>query len=118
MEIPKRGEIWVVQLDPAIGSEIKKTRPAIIMSNNINNEHSDTVTVIPITSSTQTIYPFEIVLHAGEGGLKYESKAKANQIRTIDKRRLVEVMGAISAEKISALEHALALHLDLNIGKM
>lgn len=115
MKTPKRSEIWIVQLDPTIGSEISKMRPAIIISNNINNEYSDTITVIPITSSSQTIYPFEIFLKAGDGGLKYDSKAKANQIRTIDKRRLVEMIGSLSMDKISELESAIAIHLDLSI---
>jgi mRNA interferase MazF len=114
MKIPKRGEIWIVNLDPTTGSEIKKTRPAVIVSNDVNNKHSDTVTVIPVTSSTPKIYPFEVALPAGEAGLKHDSKAKANQIRTIDKRRLVHLIGSISESKISELEHAIAVHLDMS----
>jgi mRNA interferase MazF len=57
MKTPKRGEIWVVNLDPTVGSEISKKRPAVIISNDINNVNADTVTVIPVTSSTQKIYP-------------------------------------------------------------
>ncbi len=113
MQTPKRGDIWIVQLDPTMGSEIKKTRPAVVVSNNTNNEYSDTATVVPITSSTGTIYPFEISILSGEGGLKYDSNAKANQIRTVDKHRLTELIGFLSDKKVVELERAIAVHLDL-----
>jgi mRNA interferase MazF len=113
MKIPKRGDIWVVNLDPAVGSEIKKTRPAVIISNDINNKHANTVTVVPVTSVTDKIYPFEILIPAGESGLKQDSKAKANQIRTIDKQRLIRSVGFLSPVKISELENAIAVHLDM-----
>lgn len=113
MKFPKRGDIWLVNLDPAIGSEIKKTHPAVILSNDINNEYADTVTVIPVTSASEKIYPFETLLLVGEGGLKQNSKAKANQIRTVDKKRLVRLIGSLPESKISELEYAVAVHLDM-----
>ena len=58
MDFPKRGEIWVVSLEPVIGHEIGKTRPALVISNNRNNQFADTITVLPITSKTEKIYPF------------------------------------------------------------
>ena len=109
----KRGEVWIVALDPTLGREIRKTRPAVVISNDINNEHSDTVTVIPITSSLPKVYPFEVSVSKGEGGMERDSKAKADQIRTIDKQRLVRCIGFLSTAKIRALEHALSIHLDI-----
>jgi mRNA interferase MazF len=114
MKIPKRGEIWIVNLDPTIGSEIRKTRPAIILSNNINNEYANTVTVIPVTSATKKIYPFETFIPAGEVGLKKDSKAKANQIRTVDKLRLVQSIGSLSDDKVTEIVRAVGIHLGVD----
>ena len=85
----RRGTIYWVQLDPTIGSEIKKTRPALIVSNDQNNQASSLVTVVPITSNAKLFGPFEVNLKNGSGGLKKPGKLKANQVRTIDKKRLV-----------------------------
>jgi mRNA interferase MazF len=85
----------------------------LIVSNDINNEYSSTVTILPITSKTERIYPFEIELHAGEGNLKESSKIKANQIRTIDKSRLLQKIGSISYKKMKDVEKAILIHLDI-----
>jgi mRNA interferase MazF len=114
---PRRGEIYLVCLDPTIGSEIRKTRPALIISNDINNQYAGTVTVIPITSSRGKIHPFEAVLPAGESGLFKKLKAKCNQIRTIDKKRLIRLVGKISSDKILDIENALRIHLDMYFNK-
>jgi len=111
----KKGGVYLVRLDPVLGAEIGKTRPAVIVSNDINNAHADTVTVIPITSNIDKIYPFEVVIPSGEGGLSKESKAKANQIRTIDKKRLYKYLGSISHKKMKELEAAVLLHLEIEI---
>lgn len=110
-----RGQIYWVQLDPSIGSEIKKTRPALVVSNDANNQFSDTVTVLPITSQTKAIHPFEVLLPAGVGGLKVASKAKANQIRSVDKRRLgTSPLGAVvDAAIIHRINKAIEIHLDI-----
>lgn len=113
MNNPRRGEVWIVAPDPTVGREIRKTRSAVIISNDINNEYSDTITVIPITSSRRKVYPFEVLLSTGEGGLGHGSKAKTDQIRTIDTQRLVRCIGSLSTAKIRELEHALAIHLDI-----
>jgi len=112
LEYPKRGEIYLVCLDPTIGSEINKTRPALIISNDINNKLSDTITVIPITTSTGKVYPFEVLLSA-ECGLPKSSKAKCNQIRTIDKKRLVRLIGTVSGKLLESVEKALRIHLGM-----
>ena len=103
---PKRGEIYLVSLDPTLGSEISKTRPALVISNNINNQYSDTITVIPITSFIKKIYPFESELPLGEGGLAKKSKTKCNQIRAIDKIRLVK-------SSMHEVEKAILIHLGM-----
>ena len=110
---PKRGEIYLVTLDPTVGAEISKTRPALVISNDINNQFSDTITVIPITSYVEKIYPFEVLLSPGESGLSKNSKAKCNQIRTIDKKRLIKSLGKINQEIIEAVEEATKIHLKM-----
>jgi len=109
----KKGEIYSANLDPTIGAEISKKRPVLIVSSDINNEYADTVTILPITSKTDRTYPFEIPLQAGEGNIKESSKIKANQIRTIDKSRLFQKIGAISADKLKDIEKAILIHLDI-----
>ena len=112
----RRGEIYWVQLDPTIGSEIKKTRPAMIVSNNQNNEASNLITIVPITSNTRLYGPFEVKLENGDGGLKKPGKLTANQIRTIDKRRLVggPLGPALSDELVNQVNHALKIHLSID----
>ena len=111
-----RGEIYWVQLDPAIGSEIKKTRPALVVSNDQNNEFSDLVSVLPITSQASKAHPFEVLLEAGQGGVKAKSKVKANQIRTVDKRRLsAKSLGApLSSDLMDQVAEALSIHLEID----
>ena len=112
---PERGEIYLVCLDPTVGSEINKTRPAVIISNDINNKVAHTVTVIPITSNVQNIYPFEAFLPSEDTGLVKNSKAKCNQIRTIDKKRLIRPLGRVSHERLEEIEKALLIHLGIYV---
>ncbi|MGD9344698.1 MAG: type II toxin-antitoxin system PemK/MazF family toxin [Candidatus Aminicenantes bacterium] len=114
---PKRGDVFLVCLDPTVGSEINKTRPALVISNDINNQFAETVTVLPMTSSIGKIYPFEAILPPGESGLTKKSKVKCNQIRTIDKKRLVRPLGKVSLEMIREIEDALRIHLDIYFSK-
>ena len=109
----KRGEIYWVQLDPVVGSEIGKVRPALVVSNDHNNELAGTVTLVPISSSTGKIYPFEVFLKKGAAGLAGDSKAKANQVRTVDKTRLRNLIGAVPGGVMELVERALKLHLDM-----
>lgn len=113
MDFPKKGEIWVVSLEPVVGHEIGKTRPALVISNDQNNQFSDTVTVLPITSKTDKIYPFEVFLLKEETQLPKDSKVKSNQIRTVDKKRLVKFIGIVTEEKLIEIEHALLIHLGI-----
>lgn len=114
MEFPRRGEVWLVSLEPTLGSEIGKTRPAVVISNDRNNQLSDTVTVIPVTSKTEKIYPFEVLLDSQETHLAYDSKAKTNQIRTVDKKRLIRLLTQLSEEKMTQIEQALLIHVGIS----
>ncbi len=110
----RRGEIYWINLDPTVGSEIKKTRPGLVVSNDEGNLHSDLITVLPITSQTDKVYPFEVFIKAGEGGLKESGKIKANQIRTIDKRRIAggPLGPHVNDDVLLKVEDALKIHLD------
>lgn len=116
-KFPKRGQVYLVCLDPTIGSEINKTRPALIISNDIGNQFAETITIIPVTSNVEKVFPFEVLLPVEETGLSKNSKAKCNQIRTIDKRRLLNPLGKISSEKIKEVEGALRIHLGMCFNK-
>ena len=106
-----RGEVWIVQLDPAIGSEIKKSRPALIISNDANNRLLEHVTILPITESAGKIYTVEVFLPKGTAGLLKDSKIRCSQIRTLDKSRLVKVLGRIPEKYWVAIQNALNIHL-------
>lgn len=106
----KRGEIWWVNLDPTIGSEIKKRRSCVIVSNDASNRAQSRVQVAPMTCAQPTrIYPWE----AGVTLNGRTSKALADQIRTVSKTRLVALAGAASASEMAALEEALRFQLGL-----
>lgn len=110
-----RGEGYDAALDPVVGSEIGKRRPAVIVSNDINNRYSDTVTVVPVTSAPSSrLRPYEVQLPRRIAGLTYDSRAKCNQVRTLDKRRLGNLRGALTEEYQVQLERALKIHLALS----
>jgi len=112
----KRGEIFLAALDPVIGHEIAKIRPVIIVSNDVGNKHSGTVTIIPVTSKNlEKIYPFEIDLPKKVTKLKKDSKGKADQIRTLDKARLIKSIGRLNnTELVNNMDSAIKIHLNLN----
>ena len=111
----KRGDIFIATLDPVMGREISKTRPVVVVSNYKNNEFSGTVTILPITSkNTSAIYPFEIFLPLGHGNLPKDSKIKADQIRTLDKGRLIKQLGVLDKKDMESLDNAMKIHLALN----
>jgi mRNA interferase MazF len=108
----KRGEIYLATLDPVVGKEISKTRPAVIVSNDKNNEFSGTVTILPITSKNlKRIYPFEVFMAKGAGNLPKDSKVKADQIRTLDKARIIRRIGKLARNQMDEIEQALKVHL-------
>lgn len=106
---PKRGEIWWVSLDPASGSETKKRRPSVIVSNDISNKHLDRFQVVPLTSNTTRVYASECLVQVkGQVG-----KAMADQIRTVSKSRLKGKIAKLSNEELASLEAVMKLQLDL-----
>jgi mRNA interferase MazF len=109
---PRYGDIYEVNLDPVIGAETGKRRPALVVSNDINNEFSQTVTILPITSQpAKKQYPFEVLVLKDVSGLNTDSRIKANQVRTVDKRRLVNFIGSLPSEYFPKVEKALKIHL-------
>lgn len=104
-----RGEIWWVEFNPAVGSEIRKRRPAIIVSNDAANRNLARVVVIPFTSNTERLYPGEALVMVGS----QQSKAMADQIMAADKQRLKSRLGAVSKADMQAVEDAIKLHLAL-----
>lgn len=110
----KKGQIFLAALDPAVGSEIQKTRPVIIVSNNINNKYNSVVTIVPITSNVTKIFPFEVFIKKGVAGLPKDSKGKADQIRTLDITRLIKELGTLPVDIVSQLDAAIKIHLALD----
>jgi mRNA interferase MazF len=104
-----RGEVWWVEFDPSIGSEIRKTRPAIILSNDAANRNLARVVMVPVTSNTGRVYPGEAVVTV-DG---QSNKAMADQIMAADKARLKSRLDVLSKADIQAVENAVKVHLAL-----
>lgn len=115
----KRGEIYFVNFDPNnIGAEIKKTRPALVLQNDIANRYSPITIVATITSYTNKndkIYPTEVFIRASEGGLDNDSLALLNQIRTVDRQRLTKRLGFLCEETMGSVDIALQISLGIDM---
>lgn len=111
---PKRGEVWLINFDPAIGAEIKKTRPALILQNDISNKFSPITIVAAVTSQfSEPLYPTEVLIRAPEGGLKVNSVVLLNQIRSVDSARLAKRLGLLSDDTMRRVDIALQISLEL-----
>jgi mRNA interferase MazF len=114
----RRGEIVTVTLDPARGSEASKTRPAVVVSNDAANATATrlrrgVIAVVPVTSNTARIYPFQVLLPARQTGLPRDSKAQAEQVRSVAVERIGQRLGQLPASLITELDQALQVHLSL-----
>ena len=114
----RRGEIRLVDLDPTKGAEANKRRPAVIVSNDGANTTAvrlgrGVVTVVPVTTNIERVYPFQVLLEAKETGLDSDSKAQAEQVRSVAVERVGALVGTLSGRLASELDEALRLHLAL-----
>jgi mRNA interferase MazF len=114
----RRGEICIVKLESAKSGEANKQRPAVIVSNDGANVAAErighgVITVVPVTSNVSRVYPFQLLLPSILTGLDHDSKAQAEQVRSISVERLGHTIGAVPQELLSELDEALRLHLAL-----
>jgi mRNA interferase MazF len=110
----RRGDIYLVAFDPSVGAEIQKTRPALILQNDIANRHSPITIVAAMTSQfEEPLYPTEVRITPPEGGLTVPSVALLNQIRSIDRRRLVRRLGHVTDETLVRVNYALQVSLGI-----
>jgi mRNA interferase MazF len=114
----RRGEVRTADLDPSRGAEANKRRPVVIVSNDAANGTAATLgrgvlTVVPITSNVERVYPFQVLLPAGTAGLPRDSKAQAEQVRSIAVERIGDRLGSVPATVMPVLDQALRLHLAL-----
>lgn len=107
---PKRGEIYIVRLDPTQGSEMQKTRPTLIIQNDTLNKYSPVTIVAPITSKfDDELYPTEVLIAAPEGGLQVDSVVSLNQIRAVDKQRLAKRIGEVNPETMLRVNRSMMI---------
>ena len=114
----RRGEIRLVDLEPVRGAEADKRRPAVIVSNDGANSTAErlgrgVITVVPVTSNTERVYPFQVLLGAADTGFDRDSKAQAEQIRSVAVERIGARVGVLPPTLLAALDEALRLHLAL-----
>lgn len=103
----RRGDVVVVNLDPTIGVEIKKTRPAIVVSNDSINQFSQLVVVVPLTKNTAHLSPSHVVIPKGTARLTFTSKVVTEQIKAVDKQRIVRRLGSLTTPVLDQVERAL-----------
>lgn len=111
---PRRGEVYLVEFDPVVGPEIAKTRPALIIQNDLGNRVSPITIVAAFSSQVRTpLYPIEVLVRPPEGGLSSDSTVRLNQIRTVDKSRLGKRLGKVGPATMDAVDAAIKVSLGL-----
>ncbi len=115
VEYPRRGEVCLVEFDPARGSEIKNTLPAVVLQNDVANRHSPITIIAAITSKfdQDRLYPTEVFVSQGEGGMSRDGVVLLNQIHSFDKQRLKRKMGRLGAETMKEIDRALLISFGL-----
>ena len=110
-----RGDVYEVNLDPTVGAEIRKRRPALVIQNNTGNHYSPVTIIAPISSTKEITKPLPIMvfLKKGEGGVREDSYVDCGQIRTVDKSRLIDKWGALSGSRMLEVERAIKISLDI-----
>lgn len=114
----RRGDIRLVDLEPVVGAEASKRRPCLVVSNDTANATAErlgrgVITIVPLTSSTQRVYAFQVLLPSIATGLPLESKAQAEQVRAVAVGRIGEHLGRVGPAQMRQVNEALRLHLDL-----
>lgn len=114
----RRGDVYWVDLDPARGSEANKVRPAVVVSSDAANRAAEragrgVITVVPVTTNIRRVYPFQVLLPAADSGLPNDSKAQAEQVRSVAAERLKRRVGALPRPLLGELDEALRTHLGL-----
>ena len=110
---PRRGEIWLVAFDPTVGHEVRKTRPAVVVTNDSYNKHNWVVLVVPLTTRNTAEYD-QVLIAPPEGGLTSMSATLPDQMRAIDRQRLVKCLGTLSQDSMSRIDQTLKIVLDLS----
>jgi mRNA interferase MazF len=109
----QRGDVWTVNLEPVVGSEQGKARPAVIIQNDIGNQYSPVLIVAAIASGETARYDVQVEVKVPEGGLHHDSLVLLNQIRTVDKQRLGRYWGRLSPETMRRVDRAIEISLGL-----
>ncbi|MET7294158.1 type II toxin-antitoxin system PemK/MazF family toxin [Streptomyces griseoloalbus] len=114
----KRGDIYLVDYEPARGSEANKARPGVIVSNDganaaVQRTGRGVLTLVPLTTNTSRVYPFQVLLPAGECGLLKDSKAQCEQLRALAPERLLRPIGVVPRQRMAEIDTALRRHLAL-----
>jgi mRNA interferase MazF len=109
---PRRGEVWTVSLDPTLGHEIKKTRPAIVVTSDTYNEENWVVLIVPLTSHATAEYD-QVRVQPPEGGLTKPSVTLPDQLRAVDRRRLVKRLGRLAPQTMQKIDRSLKIVLEL-----
>jgi mRNA interferase MazF len=111
--LPRRGDIFLVDFDPARAGEANKIRPAVVITNNSANTHGSSVIVLPISSKTEPMYPFQLLLPVSRTNLEHDSKAQTELLRSVSKNRLVKKLGFVPEDVMTDLDSRIKLHLGL-----
>ena len=109
----RRGDIWLLSFDPVRPNEVAGTRPSVIVSNNVANANSPTVIVVPLTTNTQRVYSFQVLIETQRSGLDADCKAQTEQVRVVSKARLVRQLSALPDDLMLELDARLRLQMSL-----